>query len=73
MERIFIDGAFLLDPESGAPSKEAILLDGGRIEARLAPGSPPPVGSRPIDLAGRFLAPGFLDLHYHGELIFLEA
>ena len=73
MERVFIDGAFLLDPESGAPSKEAILLDGGRIEARLAPGSPPPAGSRPIDLAGRFLAPGFLDLHYHGELIFLEA
>jgi N-acetylglucosamine-6-phosphate deacetylase len=61
--------AVLLDPEQAAPARGGLLVDGGRIAARLAPGAAPPPDAERVDLAGRALAPGFLDVHYHGELV----
>ena len=70
MERIVLEAAELLDPEARAPSAGALLLAGGRIEARLVPGVPPPPDAKRVPLPGLSLAPGFLDVHYHGSLIF---
>lgn len=60
----------LLDPEAAAPESGALLVVDGRIAARLRPGEAPSAQARSVDLAGRWLAPGFIDLHFHGGLIF---
>ncbi len=69
MLRIALLNALLLDPEAAAPLRGGLLLENGRIARRLAPADPAPGSAHCIDLAGRALAPGFLDMHYHGELI----
>ena len=73
MERVLLRDALLLDPEAGAPQPASLLLRGERIEARLAPGEPGPGDARAVSLAGSLLAPGFIDLHYHGSLPFHDA
>jgi N-acetylglucosamine-6-phosphate deacetylase len=71
--RTLLRGATLLDPDLAAPGPGSLLLAEGRIEARLAPGEPGPADAERVDLGGRGLAPGFLDLHYHGSLIVSDA
>jgi len=70
MERLLLEPAQLIDPETQAEGAGGLLIEDGRIAARLAPGLPGPPGARRVPLAGLALAPGFLDLHYHGALIF---
>ena len=41
-----------------------VAVSGGRIEG-LGDG-PPPAAAETVDLAGRLLAPGFIDVHVHG-------
>lgn len=52
--RIYVDGRF---------QPVDLLVEDGRI---AAVGSLDPAGRRVIDLGGRMLVPGFLDLHTHG-------
>ncbi len=73
MERVCLHDALLLDPEAGAVQPGGLLLRGDRIEARLAAGETGPADARPISLAGAFVAPGFIDLHFHGSLPFHDA
>jgi len=47
-----------------------LLIEAGRIAARLAPGEPGPGDAATLDLAGAVLAPGFVDLHHHGAAVF---
>jgi N-acetylglucosamine-6-phosphate deacetylase len=68
MQRVALVNALLLDPERDAPAQGGLLVEGGRIAARLAPGEAPASAER-VELGGRALAPGFLDLHYHGALV----
>jgi len=68
MPRVALVNALLLDPERDAPALGGLLVEDGRIAARLAPGEAP-ASAATVDLAGRALAPGFLDLHYHGALV----
>jgi len=72
MKRLLLENAELLDPEAVAPLRESLLIEGGRIAARLPAAAPAPRDATRVDLAGARLAPGFLDLHYHGELLFVE-
>jgi N-acetylglucosamine-6-phosphate deacetylase len=60
----------LLDPESPAPGAGTLLIEDGRIAGRCAPGVRGPESARRVALPGLALAPGFVDLHYHGALIF---
>ena len=63
MTRIWIRGARLLDPASGCDEVGDLLVEGGRIAAF---GSGIDAGDAVvIDAAGRWLAPGFVDLHVH--------
>ena len=64
------ENAELLDPEGSDPACTSLLVESGRIRGPLRPGEPIPEDARRIDLAGRALAPGFLDLHFHGEFVF---
>jgi N-acetylglucosamine-6-phosphate deacetylase len=70
MERALLEPALLLDPEARAEETGALLIEDGRIAARLAPDAQPPRDVRRVPLPNLALAPGFLDLHYHGALIF---
>lgn len=70
MARILLRNALLLDPESPAPVAASLLLDEGRIAARLGADAADAGDAVVIDMDGQFLAPGLLDLHWHGALIF---
>ncbi len=73
MRPTLLANALLLDPEALAPTLGSLLLEGERIRARLGPGAPAPAHARRADLGGAALAPGFVDLHFHGELAFAGA
>jgi N-acetylglucosamine-6-phosphate deacetylase len=73
VERLVMRNALLLDPEAPAPAPGSLLIEGGRIVARLAVSEPIAADARAIDLGGRRLAPGFIDLHFHGALAFCGA
>lgn len=64
--------AELLDPELPEASVGSLLVEEGRIAGRLDPSDVLPEGYERIDLFGKALAPGFIDLHYHGELVFAQ-
>jgi N-acetylglucosamine-6-phosphate deacetylase len=69
VDRLVFDDALLLDPESGAATRGGLEIADGRIVRQLAEGERLP-DARVVELGGRALAPGFLDLHFHGELVF---
>jgi len=70
VSRRLLQPAALLDPERGEPVAGALLLEGGRITATLAPAEAARVEAERVELPGAYLAPGFLDLHFHGGLVF---
>jgi N-acetylglucosamine-6-phosphate deacetylase len=69
MSRVALVNALLLDPEASHPTPGGLLLDGERIASQLAVNEAPPASARRIDLGGRAVAPGFLDIHFHGALV----
>ncbi len=73
MNRLLFENAELFDPEEGQPVQASLLVESGRIRARVSAGEPVSEDVRRIDLAGRSLAPGFLDLHFHGEFVFASS
>jgi len=68
--RIYLEDAILLDPEQPEPTPGGLLLEGDRIAARLRGAHDAPDDAARIVLQGCFLAPGFIDLHYHGRFVF---
>jgi len=71
--RTLLVNGVLIDPERAAPEPGALLLEAGRIAARLAPAASPPDGCAVVDLGGAGVAPGFVDVHYHGSHVFAPA
>lgn len=68
MKRIWLHDALLADPELPAEVAGSLLIEDGRIAARSGPGDPAPADAQPLSLGGARLAPGFVDVHFHGEL-----
>jgi N-acetylglucosamine-6-phosphate deacetylase len=68
--RLWLRNALLVDPELRAPAPGGLLLEAGRIAARLPANAPAPHGAEAVDLGGALLAPGFLDVHHHGSAVF---
>lgn len=68
MTRIWLDDAVLFDPEAPGPAPGSLLIEDGRIAARLEPGRPAPADAQRVALGGARLAPGLIDVHFHGAL-----
>ena len=61
---IVIQGGRVIDPESGLDAVKNVGVRNGRIEAVT---EDPLDGARTIDASGLVVAPGFIDLHEHGQ------
>jgi N-acyl-D-aspartate/D-glutamate deacylase len=61
---LVIRGGRVLDPETGLDAVRNVGVTGNRI-ARIS--VDPLTGSRTIDAKGLVVAPGFIDLHQHGQ------
>ena len=61
---LVIRGGRVIDPESGTDAVRDVGITGGRI-ARVSEG--PLAGRRVFDATGLVVAPGFVDLHQHGQ------
>ncbi|MBS0393361.1 MAG: amidohydrolase family protein [Proteobacteria bacterium] len=61
---IVIRGGRVMDPETGTDAPLNVGISGDRITRITAE---PLTGSRVIDAAGLVVAPGFIDLHQHGQ------
>jgi len=68
LTRIYFRNCTLLDPEAPEPVAAGLLVEDDRIVARIPAAVSGPDDAEQIDLAGAYLAPGFVDLHYHGAL-----
>ncbi len=68
MDRCALTGARLIDPDRCGLYDETLLIEDGRIVDRV-----PPRGSlgpdwRRVERPGLLVAPGLIDIHFHGEL-----
>lgn len=61
---ILLKGGRLIDPASGTDAVLDVLLEEGRV-ARVAPSIDAGQGVRVLDVSGRWVTPGFIDLHVH--------
>src|SRR2546429_7095809 len=61
---LVLAGGRVLDPETGLDATRNVGIQGGRIAAVAAE----PVAAREtLDVHGLVVAPGFIDLHAHGQ------
>lgn len=64
-ERILLTGGLLLDKSEGLHrDKKDVLLGGGRIQ-KIADHIDPEPDMKVMDLKGKIVAPGFIDIHAH--------
>jgi N-acyl-D-aspartate/D-glutamate deacylase len=61
---LVLTGGQVMDPQSGLDAVRNVGITGGRIEAISADPLP---GKQTLDVKGLVIAPGFIDLHAHGQ------
>jgi len=66
----YLHNLTLLDPEAAASNRGAVLIEAGKIVEVFGEQEPGPAAAEAVALQGAALAPGFIDVHFHGELIF---
>jgi dihydroorotase len=64
MHDLLLKGGTVLDPSTGRDGVSDVAVERGAI-ARIAPGIPAADAARTIDVAGKIVAPGLIDLHAH--------
>ena len=62
--KLLLKGGRLVDPASGRDESVDIQILDGRIE-RISGNIPLPTGFEEINLRGKIIAPGFIDMHVH--------
>jgi hypothetical protein len=63
---LLLSGARVVDPETGLDEVRHVGVSGGRITSVT---TDPVPARRVLDLSGRVLAPGFIDLHSHAQTV----
>jgi dihydroorotase len=61
---VFIEGGRVIDPASGTDGIRTVVVREGRV-AEIAERIERPRGARALDARGRWVTPGFVDLHVH--------
>src|SRR5207244_6777542 len=64
MYDLLLQGGQVVDPSTGIEGIHDVAVQGGTI-ARIAPNIPATEASRTINVRGKIVAPGLLDLHAH--------
>lgn len=67
---LVLRGGRVLDPETGLDEVREVGIRDGRIAALS---EAPLEGDRILDVTGRVVAPGFIDLHAHGQDLFASS
>ncbi len=63
-DTLFIEGGRVIDPASGTDGIRTVVVRGGKI-AEVAERVERPRDARAVDARGRWVTPGFVDLHVH--------
>ena len=63
-EDLILVGGRVMDPETGLDAVRHVVIRDGRI---IAITQEPPAGGTHLDASGLVVAPGFIDLHAHGQ------
>jgi dihydroorotase len=61
---LVVKGGRVVDPSAGLDGTHDVAVEAGRI-ARIAPNIPATDAARTIDVTGRLVVPGLIDLHAH--------
>ncbi|MEM7436161.1 MAG: amidohydrolase family protein [Myxococcota bacterium] len=64
-ETILIKDALFFDGKGTPASKKNLLISGGKLEQLSDSEITPPPGARVIDAQGKWVMPGFIDIHTH--------
>lgn len=65
-ERVLVSGGRLLDPSTGTDTECDLVIEDGRVASIEKPGATRGVeAASVIDARGKWLAPGFIDVHVH--------
>ncbi|GAA3659029.1 amidohydrolase family protein [Microbacterium marinilacus] len=65
MTAVLLAGGRVVDPATGTDRVADILIRGGTVAEILDPGTTPPADATVVDVAGKIVGPGFIDLHSH--------
>ena len=63
-ERVLLQGGTVIDPQARTARRADVLVAGGRIE-KVEAGIPAADGTEVIDCRGKYVVPGFADIHCH--------
>ncbi|MBM4439090.1 MAG: dihydroorotase [Candidatus Rokubacteria bacterium] len=61
---LLLKGGRVIDPANGVDGAHDVVIVDGRIDRLSAPG-PAPKGADIIDVSGKVVCPGFIDIHVH--------
>src|SRR5262245_54814060 len=64
MYDLVLKGGTVVDPSTGADRAHDVAIEGGRI-ARVAPDIAPAEASQVVEVKGKLVTPGLIDLHAH--------
>jgi len=64
MDRLTLTGGLVVDPSSGSAARADVFIADRRIAGLHPPGERPSVGEV-VDVTGRVVAPGLVDIHVH--------
>ena len=64
MPSVLVHSGTLVDATGERPGW--VVIDDGRIASVGSPGERPPEADRSVDATGRYVTPGFVDIHGHG-------
>jgi N-acyl-D-amino-acid deacylase len=68
---LVLAGGTLVDGTGAAPRRADVVVRDGLIDSVVAPGTAPP-GLDLVDVTGRLVCPGFVDIHTHSDLTLLS-
>jgi N-acyl-D-aspartate/D-glutamate deacylase len=68
---LVLAGGTLVDGTGAAPRRADVVVRDGLVDAVVAPGNAPP-GLDLVDVTGRLVCPGFVDIHTHSDLTLLS-